>query len=188
MSWFDLILLFILALAGYKGYKRGFIREVLFLSGLIISCVAAWYFKDQTAQFLIEKGVKTKWLPYLSFILVFIALYLLFILAGNFIKKIINLSFLGMLDNILGCFAGIFLWTFLIGLFLLFINHTIPNDFQNSIANTTISDYIRLVSAKIGNYVLSFFPQDNSFYNNLKELFKEPINSSQNQPKIVFTG
>lgn len=172
MSWLDLILLLLLALAGYKGYKRGFIRELLFLTGLIVSCLAAWYFKDQTAQFLSENGMKTKWLPYLSFILVFTILYAIFIFTGNFIKKIINLSFLGMFDNILGCLAGIFLWAFLIGLFFLFINHTIiPNEFHKSIAHTNITSYLMKISAKTGNYILEFFPSETSFYKNLKELF-----------------
>ena len=49
-------------------------------------------------------------LPYLSFLLIFVIIVILLNLAGRAVKKILDMTLLGNLDDIAGCIMGILKW------------------------------------------------------------------------------
>ena len=60
------------------------------------------------AQFNIDG----QWLPYLSFLIIFICIILIINLLGKFLKKILNMTLLGSVDNIAGAIVAVLKWSF----------------------------------------------------------------------------
>ena len=97
----DIVFLFIMILAIFKGLRKGFILGIFSLLAFIIGLAAALKLSAVVAAYL-QKNVVTasRWLPVLSFLLVFIVVILLVGLGARLIKKTIDFAMLGWLDRI----------------------------------------------------------------------------------------
>lgn len=108
MSYFDLIFLAIFILAGFSGYKSGFVRQVASLAGLLLGIWGAIHFSDYTATFLVENlSVKTKYLPLISFAVTFVVILIAVHFLGELVSKIFDMAMLGFANSILGVVFGV---------------------------------------------------------------------------------
>ena len=74
----DVIFLVLMTLALIKGFRNGFVVAVFSLLGILIGLAAAMKFSTLVAAWLRESThISAAWLPFLSFILVMIAVVLL---------------------------------------------------------------------------------------------------------------
>lgn len=105
----DIIFLLLIALACYKGYTKGFIIAIFSVLGFIIGLAAALKLSTTVAAKLSEHTNLGKWLPVLSFLLVFIGVVVLVNIAGKLIQKTFESIMLGWANRI----AGIILYTIL---------------------------------------------------------------------------
>ncbi|MDG2060535.1 MAG: CvpA family protein [SAR86 cluster bacterium] len=92
------IILFFLLL----GLLNGFIKEVFSLIAWIGSILIAWNYGGYISPYLSDFGIQSQFLEYISFLLVFIILFIVFTLLGKFFNGIISLLGLKMLDRVLG--------------------------------------------------------------------------------------
>ena len=84
----DLITLALLVWAVIKGLYRGLVLAVFSLAAFIIGIAAALKLSAVTAGWLGESvNISAKWLPLVSFILVFIAVSLLINAAGKMLES-----------------------------------------------------------------------------------------------------
>src|SRR4249919_1667686 len=97
----DIIFLFLIVLAFFKGIKKGFILAVFSLVGLIVGLAAAIKLSVLVAVYLKDTvNVSAKWLPFLSFILVFIAVLILVRIGATAIEKTIEFAMMGWLNKL----------------------------------------------------------------------------------------
>ncbi|MEO6914694.1 MAG: CvpA family protein [Chitinophagaceae bacterium] len=102
----DLTVLLVLIFAVFKGLRQGLIVAVFSLAGLLIGLAAALKLSALTAAYLSGTlNVGVKWLPVLSFLLVFIASVMLVRLIATALQKTVELAMLGWANRIGGMVA-----------------------------------------------------------------------------------
>lgn len=113
MSTIDIILLIPLAFGAYRGYKKGFLLEVIAILALILAVIGGFKLLHLGMDFLDENfSISGKLLPYIAFVLIFIVILLGMNLLGKALKKIIDLTLLGTVDNLAGMLVSIVKWAF----------------------------------------------------------------------------
>lgn len=116
----DILLLIILVLAIIKGYQRGLIVGIFSFVAVIIGLAAAMKLSAVAADY-IGSAVKVsdRWLPVISFIVVFIVVVLLVRLGANLIQKTVEFSMLGWVNRLGGMlfYAAIYIIVYSVVLF-----------------------------------------------------------------------
>lgn len=116
----DIIIAVILLLAVIKGYRQGLIVALFSVVAFIVGLAAAIKLSVVVAGY-IGNAVKIsdKWLPIISFAVVFLIVVLLVRLGAKFIQKSVELAMLGWLNKIGGIllYAGLYILIFSILIF-----------------------------------------------------------------------
>ena len=116
----DIIVVVILIIAVIKGYRQGLIVALFSFIALIIGIAAAMKLSVVAAGY-IGNAVKIsdKWLPIISFAVVFLIIVLLVRLGAKFIQKTVELAMLGWVNRVGGIllYAGLYIIIFSVLLF-----------------------------------------------------------------------
>ena len=116
----DIIVAIILILAIIKGFRQGLIVALFSVVAFIIGLAAALKLSVVVAGY-IGNAVKIsdKWLPIISFAVVFLIVVLLVRLGARFIQKSVEFAMLGWLNRIGGIllYAGLYILIFSILIF-----------------------------------------------------------------------
>jgi membrane protein required for colicin V production len=97
----DIIFLIILVIAIFKGLRRGLIVAVFSVFALIAGLAAAMKLSVLFAGYLHDSiNVSAKWLPVLSFVLVFLAVVLLVRWAASLLETLIKIAWLGWINRL----------------------------------------------------------------------------------------
>lgn len=119
MTKADLVLLIIMALGAWGGYKEGFLMEVVSLLAIVLGIFLGFKLMGVAMIFLEEKlNADRDVLPYLAFIVVFVGVVLLVRLLGSIVKNSLDKSFLGAADQALGATLGAFRSLFMVSVVL----------------------------------------------------------------------
>ena len=109
IHFFDIIIGSIVLILGLKGLFRGFINEVIGLFGLVLGVFLGSRFNLVVADF-IDKNIYSMENDAVLKLIAFMVILALFwwgaIIIGNAFSKLINMSGLGFLNNILGFIVG----------------------------------------------------------------------------------
>ncbi|MEO6188083.1 MAG: CvpA family protein [Ginsengibacter sp.] len=118
----DIAFIIAMLLAIFRGFSKGFIIAIFSLLAFIIGIAAALKLSAVLASYLQQNVMSsTKWLPFLSFFLVFIAVVLLVGFTARIIKKTFQLAMLGWLDRLAGVLLYIVLYTIILSIMIFFI-------------------------------------------------------------------
>ena len=99
----DGILVILLVLAAIKGYQRGLIVGIFSFLAILIGLAAAMKLSAVTADYIGQSvSVSRSWLPFISFVLVFIVVVLLVRLGANLIQKTVELGMMGWINRLGG--------------------------------------------------------------------------------------
>ncbi len=117
----DIAFIILMIMAIFKGLNKGFIIGIFSFVAFIVGLAAALKFSAVVAAYLQGKGMEaTKWLPVLSFFLVFILVILLVGLGARLIKKTVQFAMLGWLDSLLGVFLYMIIYIIILSVLLFF--------------------------------------------------------------------
>ncbi len=117
----DIAFVLVVILAIFKGISKGLILGIFSLLAFIIGLAAALKLSVIVAGWLNNSaGTFGKWLPLISFMLVFIAVVLLINLAARVIKKTMQFAMLGWLDSLGGIVLYVIIYTIIFSIFLFF--------------------------------------------------------------------
>ncbi|EKA9768430.1 CvpA family protein, partial [Campylobacter coli] len=107
--WFDAFILGFTLLLGLKGIVSGLIKEVFGLLGIIGGVFIASKYASQAAEFIqntfykIENQSLANFAGFLAILIIF---WIICLVLGNFISKLVKLSGLGFLDRLGGFIFG----------------------------------------------------------------------------------
>lgn len=119
MSTFDYFLLIPILFGAFMGYRKGLLLELVSLLALVLAILGGLKFLNAALPIVRDfVGDVGGVLPYLTFIVVFIAIILIVYLTGFILKKIIDFTPFGFFDNFLGAVLGAIKWCFAISLLL----------------------------------------------------------------------
>ncbi|MEP6583081.1 MAG: CvpA family protein [Ginsengibacter sp.] len=168
----DIAFIFVMIIAIFKGISKGFIVGVFSLLAFIIGLAAALKLSAVVASYLQEKGMETtKWLPILSFILVFIFVTLLVGLGARLIKKTVRLAMLGWLDSLLGIFLYIIIYVIIFSVILFFAEKMFL--FKPHVINDSYTyKYISPWGPKVINNLGEIIPFFKGMFLQLQEFFE----------------
>jgi len=155
----DWIFLIILTFAAFKGFRKGFILEIISILALFIGVLGALKLLDYGKEFIAKRlEINGDILPYLSFLLIFILIVIILNLVGRAIKKLVDLTLLGGLDDIAGAILGIFKWSLIVSLLIWaasLIQVELPSDWTEG---SMIYPYLAWFAPNLFNTLSSIFP------------------------------
>lgn len=118
MSIIDILIVIILGLGTYEGYRQGFLLGVLGLFGFVIAVVLGLYFMDPMNDWLAKNVTEFNLgFPIFGFIVIFVLTLLFIKVAGWILKQLMDMVLLGPIDAIVGALFGALKAAFFISLF-----------------------------------------------------------------------
>lgn len=175
----DIIFFALLFFACIKGLKKGFIVALFSVVAFIIGIAAALKLSAFVAAKLSENvEVSGKWLPVISFILVFLGVVLIVNLGAKLIQKAIEAVMLGWLNRIAGVVLYILIYTIIYSIFLFYAVqlHIIK---EKAISASVMYPYIQPVGPKIIDSIGSVVPFFKDLFTQLEAFFTAVANKMQ---------
>lgn len=103
MNWIDIIVLIPLCWFAYKGFRNGFLQEVISLCALFLGVFISFKFSDLVVMWL----TGTSFARPVSFLLCFLVILLLVNLLGGVLKRTLKPVFSEFIDKLLGILFGV---------------------------------------------------------------------------------
>jgi len=124
LSTIDIIILILLAVGTFSGYRKGLFIGMLSIVAFFIAIIFSFRFMHWGAEIL-SRNVEslTFMLPFVAFIIIFLVVTVSLRIIAFAIKKTMDLTILGTFDNFGGAVLGLFKWAFMISL-LLWVAHS----------------------------------------------------------------
>ena len=170
----DIAFVIILVLAIFKGLRKGLVLGIFSLLAFIIGLAAALKLSVVVAGWLQNStGSLSKWLPLISFMIVFIGVVLLVGLVGRMIKRTMQFAMLGWLDRLGGVVLYVAIYTIIFSVFLFFAEKLFliqPSTIQESSTYSYIAPWGPKVIDNLGKIIPLFkdmFTQLQDFFGNL---------------------
>ncbi|RYD75717.1 MAG: CvpA family protein, partial [Sphingobacteriales bacterium] len=159
-------------LAVFKGYSKGFIVALFSVAGFIIGLAAALKLSAFAAEKLSGTfNASGKWLPVLSFLLVFIAVVLLVRLGAKLIQSSIELAMLGWVNRIAGILLFALLYSILYSVFL-FYAVQLQIFSEESIAASNCYPYLQPIAPKVIDSLGTVIPWFKDLFSQLENFFE----------------
>jgi membrane protein required for colicin V production len=119
MNIVDIVILILLAWGAFRGYTQGFILQLVTFIALFIGIWASIRFSGSLSGVLSQSfGITGKYLPVLSFILIFFLVVVIAHLIGMLLTKIFEFAALGWLNRLGGVAFGLIKMIFIISVLL----------------------------------------------------------------------
>jgi membrane protein required for colicin V production len=167
----DVIFVILMLIACIKGYRKGFIIAIFSFVALIIGLAAALKLSAIVANHLQNSiHVSAKWLPFISFILVFFVVVLLVKWGGKLIEKTFETIMLGWANRLGGIILYAVIYTIILSIFLFYIEKI------NLLKLSTIQEsrcyvYIKPLGPKAINWFGRFIPVFKDMFTQLENFF-----------------
>ncbi len=117
----DILFLFAMAMAVFKGYTKGFIIGLFSFIAYYIGLAAALKLSSTVARYISGNDTHPSfWLPVLSFLGVFLAVVIIVNLLARVISGVLKLTTLGWLDKIAGIILFVVLYLFIFSILLFY--------------------------------------------------------------------
>jgi len=107
----DVILIIPLIFGGAMGYRKGLLLELFGILAFVLAIIGGFKLMELGMSYLSEylEGVDHL-LPFISFLVIFIAIILLVNMLGKLVKKMVDMTLLGGVDKFAGAIVGIVKW------------------------------------------------------------------------------
>lgn len=176
MSTADIIIVILLLLGAYSGYKKGLILELIAIFAFVLAIVGGFKLLH------VGMGYVSKmydgfgnFLPFVAFLVIFVLILIVVNMVGEMLKKIIDWTPLGVLDNLAGALIGIAKWALALSILLWVtssLNISLPDYFTK---NSRILPLVSGFASQVGDFISTIFPSFDSFIKTLEELFESFI-------------
>lgn len=164
----DIIILIAIALAGYKGFKRGLVVSALSFIAIFIGLLAAFKISSTVVEYVENEKEPATWYHIAIFFLILIGVILLIQLIARAVRGTLRLVQLGLLDSIGGAIFHVAVYLFVLSFFILYANMLgfLPEELRS----TSITyHYLSPLAPKTLSFLGKIFP----IFNDLFELPKK---------------
>jgi membrane protein required for colicin V production len=168
----DIIYLLLMVAAVIKGFTRGLVVAVFSIVAFIIGLAAALKLSAVVASWLGNStNISTRWLPILSFLLVFIAVVLIIRTAAKFIENTIEWAFLGWVNKLGGIIVYVLAYTIIYSI-LLFYAEKIQLLSAGTISSSICFSYIQPIGPLIIDGLGTVIPWFKNMFVELQAFFE----------------
>lgn len=155
----------ILIVGVIMGYRRGFVRQILELLGLVAAFLLALLFASMVATYLADDmGIPYTPALIIGFIAIFIISLLLFRFFAFAMQKIIRWTLLGWIDRLTGALLGLLIGMIVASMLIwFFLALPIPSVVRNGLERSHMSMFLQPVAPRIFNLVFDHGPKNINF-------------------------
>jgi membrane protein required for colicin V production len=165
----DIIILIIVLFLAYLGYRRGFLVSIFSLISIIIGIVLATKFHSGFALVLNKFIKDTRTLNLISFILIFLVIYLAGIFLAGKLSKINKLT--KSLDKILGAILGVIKGLLVASLIIIFLK-SFGAMGDNTFRNSSLYPYVHRFAPDTFDMVSKALPFNRKSFDDLNSFLK----------------
>lgn len=167
----DVFYILLIIVAAFKGMRKGLIVALFSIFAFVAGLAAALKLSAVVAARLsTEVSPAFKWLPMLSFLIVFIFVAFLINLGGRFIQKAVETVLLGWINRVGGMLLYIALYTFIFSIILFFASQAhLIND--RTIASSFFYPYIQPLGPRVINAIGELIPFFKNMFEELQKFF-----------------
>lgn len=175
----DLIFAILMIVAIIKGFRKGFIIALFSIIAFIVGLAAALKLSAIVANYLEHSTtISNRWLPVLSFILVFFVVVILIQLGGRLIEKSVELVLLGWLNRLGGILLYMILYTIIFSIFLFYASRL--DVFQPAtIEASRVYPYVKPLGPAVINAFGKLVPIFKDMFTQLEIFFESVSNKMQ---------
>ena len=167
----DIAFLIVMVLAIVKGLRKGLIVGIFSVLAFIIGLAAALKLSVVVASYLRHDVTSfNKWLPVLSFLLVFLVVALLVGLGARLIRKTVDFAMLGWLDRLGGVLLYAVTYTIIFSV-LLFFAEKLSLLRPDVIAESRVYKYIAPWGPEVIGYFGKILPVFRDMFRDLESFF-----------------
>ncbi len=175
----DIIFAILLIIAVIKGIRKGMVVALFSIIAFIIGLAAALKLSAMMAGYL-EKNVSVsgKWLPFISFAVVFLVVVILVNWGGKLVEKTFEMAFLGWANKIAGAILYAALYTIIFSIFLFYaekIHLLQPEAIKQSIVYSFVKPWGPAVIDNFGKII----PLFKDSFTRLEDFFEGVSNKMQ---------
>jgi membrane protein required for colicin V production len=172
LTTFDFFLLAPIAYGAFNGFRKGLLLEVLSLVAWFIAVILGLQFLNLAIPTM--RGVVGEaygFLPFITFLVVFVFIIIAVRVVGVLIKKVIHLTPLGMFDSLGGSVLGGLKWCLGVSLFLYVLNLTGITITNAALRKSEVYPIIAKATPYALNVLGFFLPFVKTLLSTLKGLF-----------------
>lgn len=168
----DIIFAVLLIIAVIKGLRKGLAVALFSIAAFIIGLAAALKLSAVVAVYLQKNvSVSNHWLPFISFIIVFIAVVVLVNLGGKLVEKTFEMAFLGWANRLGGAIFYVLLYTIIFSV-LLFYAERMDLIKQETIGKSIVYPYIKPWGPAVINTFAKIIPLFKDSFEQLESFFE----------------
>jgi len=175
LSTIDIIILILLAIGAFSGYRQGLFIGLLSIVAFFIGIILAFRFMHWGADMLAERVESlTFMLPFISFIVIFLIVTIVIRILAFMVKKALDLTILGTFDNFAGAVLGLFKWAIMISLLIWVgtsFEYKVP---QNWLENSVVYPAIVPIAPAMVSLLDAYTPIIDQSIEAIKDLVKTP--------------
>jgi membrane protein required for colicin V production len=167
----DIVFLLLILLACVKGYTKGLIIALFSIIGFIAGLAAALKLSVYASEKLSTTfNASGKWLPFISFILVFLVVVVLVNLGAKLIQKSVEMLMLGWLNRLGGIILYALLYSILFSIFLFYaVQLKIVS--VNTVSASQVYPYIQPLGPWVMESLGKVIPAFKDMFTQLEEFF-----------------
>lgn len=152
MNPFDIVIVIILSYCLIRGLFRGLVKELSSIVGVLGGFYAAYSYYPLIAKLLSSWIQNTAYLNILSFLIIFISVFLIISILGIVIKYILNIAFLGWMDRICGAGFGIVKAILIASVLLIMLTSFLPKG-APIIKTSTLAPHVMVISENMAKVI-----------------------------------
>lgn len=174
MNTIDIIILIFLLIGAYTGFRRGMLMEIISLVAFFAAILAGIKLLDWGISVLSAyiEGYDSL-LPIIAFTIIFIGIIVLLNVIGKAVKKIIDMTLLGSLDDIIGSLMGIVKWALFISIFFWIFESFGGKISESSSEDSMLYEPIASFAPGLFNMFSGLFPYFMEFFEHAKEMVNQ---------------
>ena len=141
MNWLDIIIIIMLLIPTYIGFRRGLLGTVIPLVGIILAIILAGLFYDSIAgrlSGLLESQAQAN---IVGFIIIFILVLVTAMIIASLSRKFLSLLFLGWVDKLGGLLFGLLIGAVFTSVLLLTISKFFSSSVENTVADSALATF-----------------------------------------------
>ena len=167
----DIIVALLLVIACIRGFQKGLILAVFSILAFIIGLAAALKLSTVVANYMKDSmNLSAKWLPFISFIAVFLITVLLVRWGGKLIERSFKLVLLGWVNRIGGILIYAALYMTILSIFLFYAEKM--KFFQSSTLQSSLTyPYLRPWGPKLIDGFGMIIPLFKDMFSDLENFF-----------------
>lgn len=127
LTSFDWFLIVLTAISVVLAFRRGLLRVVFSLAGLVAGILVASWNYEQAAEFFLPQFRHPTLTRVLTFLVLLVVTYCCFLVVGALVRKSVHAVGLGVIDRTLGAVFGFFRGVLLSGVLLVTLAAFLPD-------------------------------------------------------------